>query len=704
MSGPITVCPVPEATNYSRNSVYLHNLTWYYDYTALAMRFAVSTISDGAIQRVAKAINNPKETSILIMEDIVRNGYILAIVVVSVVFSFMLLVSLIVACTSHFHSGGKRMPSNNSICCAMLSFTFCLIMATSGGIIFGSSTFLVISGIKLLPTQVNRSSEDIGEFVFAFGENLHCNFNNEEQMLRVQTKQMVESMHKLSDSIRTELDTSMIATAIAQEESLQKRLLGVENLMKSNRKSKVVDELRSEVQAIRTLLNSQLQQLKPEVEDTGKRIDELRNDIKESVAQTDEHQKAIVSELTVYKKMFNDIVTKVEAEAKLFRRAVYNVMKENDYTNKASFYMLFILLLPLTLILLCLIGLTFLVARYIANCCSATYDEYPMRGFPSRVGATLLGCGGYVAMLISVLLFAMVAICFILAFTSMFLCVSLFEDEDLRVLYALPKMEFKGSIATRNITLTLHDTFYKCKNGFTFFDAIDGDQIWAQKELEKKLSALRKTSYRRKIRNFYISDKLQENIEAFVQQLKSRLNKLQEAIKRLRNAGGYDLPSGFNRAKVQSECDQMLRECQEFTSSVEKLSQMLILVTSRSRRDTIAKKIHSLMVDLENAIVRRVANLLRTINDLSPQCEALMSIWNDFGYYMCNVVAVPAQGLWVACLVTAIGSLAIYSALFEATTFLANYADYSEDAVSSLKIQLNLCSQFLLTPGGRMHH
>lgn len=32
------------------------------------------------------------------------------------------------------------------------------------------------------------------------------------------------------------------------------------------------------------------------------------------------------------------------------------------------------------------------------------------------------------------------------------------------------------------------DTFYKCRNGFTFFDAIDGDQIWAQKELEKARS------------------------------------------------------------------------------------------------------------------------------------------------------------------------------------------------------------------------
>ncbi|KAL6725411.1 hypothetical protein Aduo_007466 [Ancylostoma duodenale] len=684
MSGPIAVCPIPQATNYSRDSISFQDLTWYYEYTALAMRFAVSSISDEAVQRVAQAINNPKETNILIMEDIVRNGYILAIVLVSILFSFILLVSLVLACTSHFHSGGKRMPSNNSICCAMLSFTFCLVMATLGGIIFGGSTILVIEGIRQLPTQVNRSSEDIGGFVSAFGDNLRCNFNNEEQMLRVQTKQMVESMHRHSDSLRTQLDTSVIAATLAEEKSLQEKLLELENLTKSNKRSMVVDELRSQVQEIKTLLNSQLRPLKPELEDTRNRIDELRNDIKNSVEQTDEHQKTIVSELALYKKMFDDIVTKIEAETKLFRRAVYNVMEEQDYTNKASFYMLVTLLLPLSLILLCFVGLTFLLARYFANCCNASYyQEYPMRGFPSRVGATLLGCGGYFAMLISIILFAMVAICFILAFSSMFLCVSLFEDEELRVLYALPKKEFQGSITTRNITLTLHDTFYKCKNGFTFFDAIDGDQIWAQKELEKKLSALRKTSYRRKIRNFYVSEKLQEGVEAFVQALKGRLNKLQEAIERLRIAGGYDLPSGFNREKVQSKCDQMLLNYQEFIKTAEKLSNMLIMMTSRSRRDKLAKEIHGLMVDLEQEIVRRVANLLRTINDLSPQCEALMSIWNDFGFYMCNVVAIPAQGLWVACLVTAIGSLAIYSALFEATTFLANYADYADDARSS---------------------
>ncbi|ETN79852.1 hypothetical protein NECAME_09552 [Necator americanus] len=80
----------------------------------------------------------------------------------------------------------------------------------------------------------------------------------------------------------------------------------------------------------------------------------------------------------------------------------------------------------------------------------------------------------------------------------------------------------------------------------------------------------------------------------------------------------------------------------------------------------------------------------RTMNDLSPQCQSLMAIWNDIGFYLCNIIAVPAQGLWVACQVkkkfqvlTAIGSFTIYTALFEATTFLFSYAKEKAESMES---------------------
>ncbi|KJH42077.1 hypothetical protein DICVIV_11935 [Dictyocaulus viviparus] len=69
-----------------------------------------------------------------------------------------------------------------------------------------------------------------------------------------------------------------------------------------------------------------------------------------------------------------------------------------------------------------------------------------------------------------------------------------------------------------------------------------------------------------------------------------------------------------------------------------------------------------------------------------------MSIWNNIGFYICKVIAAPAQGLWVACLITGIGSFTIYYALFHATTFLYNY----EEEAKTLRQKKNF--QFTLSP------
>ncbi|ETN73445.1 hypothetical protein NECAME_18336 [Necator americanus] len=51
MSSSISVCAIPEPTNYSReDSTDESRLRWYYNYTSVAMRFVVDTVSDEAIQ------------------------------------------------------------------------------------------------------------------------------------------------------------------------------------------------------------------------------------------------------------------------------------------------------------------------------------------------------------------------------------------------------------------------------------------------------------------------------------------------------------------------------------------------------------------------------------------------------------------------------------------------------------------------------
>ncbi|CAJ0596676.1 unnamed protein product [Cylicocyclus nassatus] len=156
-----------------------------------------------------------------------------------------------------------------------------------------------------------------------------------------------------------------------------------------------------------------------------------------------------------------------------------------NYVGKLGLSLLITILLPSVLIIFSLIGLFFLLVRYLADCFKESGEQkYAMRGWPSRLGACTLGFGGYIALTIAIVSIILLVVYFILAFTSMYICVGLFEDEELRVLFALPKQEIRIKIATRNITLTLHDTLYKCRNEYSFFDAINGEQIWAKKELK----------------------------------------------------------------------------------------------------------------------------------------------------------------------------------------------------------------------------
>ncbi|KAK5977075.1 hypothetical protein GCK32_009443, partial [Trichostrongylus colubriformis] len=69
------------------------------------------------------------------------------------------------------------------------------------------------------------------------------------------------------------------------------------------------------------------------------------------------------------------------------------------------------------------------------------------------------------------------------------------------------------------------------------------------------------------------------------------------------------------------------------------------------------------------AKVKVIADISYAI-DMSPRCDEIMSIWNDIGWYVCYLIAQPLSGIWVACLITAIASLIIYQAIFDATKYL----------------------------------
>uniref|UniRef100_A0A0K0CV41 Protein tweety homolog n=1 Tax=Angiostrongylus cantonensis TaxID=6313 RepID=A0A0K0CV41_ANGCA len=255
--------------------------------------------------------------------------------------------------------------------------------------------------------------------------------------------------------------------------------------------------------------------------DTREGLFLLENDINTTMNQIVLQENAILSELSTYKDLMDNIVKAFNAQLSEYQMILLDFTRRNDYIEESTKYVPTVLVLPLILVILSVIGLMSLFLRYLGNFCSDdAYEQYPIRNAVSDIGARILNLGGYIALFVSSILFLMVALCFVLAFASMFLCMGLFEDHDLRLLSTLPRNEFAVDLGKEKIPFVLYDILYKCRNGFSFFDAIDGDQIWARKEMRRKLIALRGKSFRRRLRNFYVDYQLVDDVSKRIVDLK----------------------------------------------------------------------------------------------------------------------------------------------------------------------------------------
>ncbi|KAK6746163.1 hypothetical protein RB195_012339 [Necator americanus] len=679
------VCAEPAATNHTYSQRAYGDLAPFYNYTATLMRFIVKDVDDATITRVARMINDPKETSIFILGDVFRNGYILLVVVASLLISAILLISCLLAFTCNFFGGDKRMPSKRTITCAMLSFVFCLFMACVGAYLFTNSVMYIRSALTILPVQLNKSSEDIRNFVAEFATNLRCNFDEGEKLLRYEIDQFIAGITSILYSLRWRINPQPVIKVFEIEEEIRSDLNFMNGLMKTN--NIPLYDLKFLSNATNDLLKTLtvgMESIRDALNDTRDRLVLLGKDLNTSIGQMNQQKSTMLSELSVYEMTLEAIVNAVNQQSEESRKVLYRILQEHDYVEKSNKYIIVILVLPLTLVLLSALGLAFLFFRCLGNIFSNESDqEFPIRNMISDLGARILSLGGYLALLVTSLLFLMVAACFVIAFISMFLCMGLFEDHDVRLLYALPPRSFKSNFSkNNNIKLNMHDTFYKCKNGFSFFDAIEGDKIWARKEVGKKLSDLRKTSFRRRLRNFHLSSEIAENLKKTASKINESSQNFNSSFQQLRRFQDPSIHT-FYVEQLEKSAGKVLNNTVRLNTALVECGELVTDLASRSRRDRFSVDIQTHLKRVEEAIIEAVAKLLRTMNDLSPQCQSLMAIWNDIGFYLCNIIAVPAQGLWVACLLTAIGSFTIYTALFEATTFLFSYAKEKAESMES---------------------
>ncbi|VDK69304.1 unnamed protein product [Cylicostephanus goldi] len=193
------------------------------------------------------------------------------------------------------------MPSDSSMCCAMIAFVFCLFIEVLGTYIIFDSVFSLHNGLNQLPTQINMTSKDVGNFLSAFGENLYCKFDNDERLLRAETNQTIAKIKSLAQSLCSQLDTSLIDSLVEKEQVLRTNL---SKWKKSLEGSDV--NVGSELSTVEQALDK-CAAMKHDLKETRTALADLRNEIKSSFNETDKHQKAIVSELSLYKDIIDGV-------------------------------------------------------------------------------------------------------------------------------------------------------------------------------------------------------------------------------------------------------------------------------------------------------------------------------------------------------------------------------------------------------------
>ncbi|KAK5986096.1 hypothetical protein GCK32_007740, partial [Trichostrongylus colubriformis] len=184
-------------------------------------------------QRVAAVIKNPKEASELIILDVFKNGYIVAVLLVCFFISLITLITCVFAGAAHAFRGGKKPPSTGTITCAMLSFVCCLVLAAAGTYLFTHSIKHIKYGLDSLPKQLQKSTSDISRFVEGFGENLRCNFFQGEKMVEMIIDNFIVNITAVLSATKNRIDPDNIPKVFSIVDKIRHNLNFTQWLLQS---------------------------------------------------------------------------------------------------------------------------------------------------------------------------------------------------------------------------------------------------------------------------------------------------------------------------------------------------------------------------------------------------------------------------------------------------------------------------------------
>ncbi|WKY01542.1 hypothetical protein Q1695_015502 [Nippostrongylus brasiliensis] len=317
-------------------------------------------------------------------------------------------------------------PNNGRIWCAGVMFVLCALVTMVCLILVLSTAISIRTAITAIPGQVNSSAIYVENFTVQLDTYITCTYNK-------QLDDMSDVVEKSAKKIKKEVHT--LHGAIDKYEKSPKNYKAVFNA---------------------TQLRNGLAMLEKEIDTFG-------------------------GQRRAIHKTFENVLSNSlssEKEAHILRRncpLLLSTLLEQLPDNAISLW----ILRPKVVV-------------NIECCCRALFNlcvkdpESGKRGLLSRFGGEVMGAAGYVAMGLTVLLFIFAALAFLCAFAAVMVCVGFFEDKNLRVFRYTDEI----FMDQRKLNIRVSDIFYKCKNGYTFFDAMDGASIMAESEMKDKIHFL----------------------------------------------------------------------------------------------------------------------------------------------------------------------------------------------------------------------
>uniref|UniRef100_A0A7I4YH51 Coiled-coil protein n=1 Tax=Haemonchus contortus TaxID=6289 RepID=A0A7I4YH51_HAECO len=672
-------------------------MAFYYRGASSLMETMVNTVPDTTIYRIGKIFGSTSKAKSAIASSLGENPILIVIFTVWLLLAgfFLVLIGLHFVCRL-LYSRKSMQLSDQRILWATLSFGLCFVTSLIGLTFYSTSLSRIREGVEDFPLQLNRTTSDFSGFILYLNETINCHHENEYEDLLKEINEVLNEIRGKVQEIK-----SMMKVYELQKISDELKALHASTSRSPYDMTFGEVKYREFFEPLRVGLVKTLANCGITLQDLIYRGWLIGEKLDQGLKELDQDKQKAFEAIIEYKNAFSEAVAFFNESTTRVHREIAKVVSSKN-CSRISDILGYMIYFPIILMILTTAGLAVIIGSwkfYLADVFGSGNFYKTSERFESlksnhdtlvRMAASALAGAGYVAMVIGALLCVIVAFCFVMAFATMLVCMGFFLDDDLRLFNAVPNLQYRAKFGTQEIKYSLYYTFYKCKNGYQFFDATNGSRLMASTELERKFQQSRRKDLALQLQKYHMGpDRIEHALSEF-----SELAKLREEFILKGNAFLYTgLPlrdfDWRHAHEFYQEFRDIIEPIQQLVSkSKNTLEQIGNTIAKKEFRDDQGKSLQKSVSTMYRSLLDAFSNIFKAVGELSSHCEHIMRIWFVLGGYVCDWISAPAQGLWVASMICVLASSATYHAFFNLARFLYEHTESAQEAYQREKLYL----------------